>query len=50
MIQFIIMSFLFGFSGNKLFSKDKSAYKSVKIGFITAIFCIILYGLLKKGV
>lgn len=42
MIRFAIMSFILGFTLNKLYFKDKSLSQSIKIGSITAIILIII--------
>jgi hypothetical protein len=36
-IKYCIMSFMFGFTGNKLFGKDKSTRKSIKIAILSTI-------------
>lgn len=42
MIKYCIMALLFGYSGNKLFGKDKSINKSLIVASITAIILIII--------
>lgn len=48
MIKYSIMCFIFGFTLNKLYFKNKSNSKSVKVASITAIVLIIIkLGILK---
>lgn len=42
MIKYSIMAFMFGFTGNKLFGKDKTNEKSIKIASMTAIILITI--------
>jgi biotin transporter BioY len=49
MRMYIIMSFMMGFTANKLFNKNnKSTSNSTKWGCIVASILIILYLMLKK--
>jgi hypothetical protein len=36
-IQYCIMAFMFGFTGNKLFGKDKSTRKSIKVAILSTM-------------
>ena len=36
-VQYCIMSFMFGFTGNKIFGKDKSTKKSIKIAILATM-------------
>jgi hypothetical protein len=42
MIKYSIMSFILGFTTNKMFLKDKSNEKSIKCGAIVAIVLILI--------
>lgn len=49
MIMYIIMSFMMGFTANKLFNKkNKSNENSVKWGCIVGMLCIIVRQVLSK--
>jgi hypothetical protein len=50
MIQYIIMSWLIGYSGNKLFGKDKDLKNSIKWGCITGTVLYIIYNFLKAPI
>jgi hypothetical protein len=46
MLQFMIMSGIVGFSGNKLFGKDKSTNNSLKWSFISGSVLLVIYKIL----
>lgn len=49
MIKYIIMSYIVGFTGNKLFNKkDKSSKNSIKWGCISGSLLIIIYVIVLK--
>ncbi|MDF2502564.1 hypothetical protein [Clostridium sp.] len=49
MLQFIIMSSLLGFTGNRLFNKkDRSIFNSIKWGSIVCAITIVLHLLILK--
>lgn len=46
--MYMIMSFVMGFTGNKLFNKkDKGSETSIKCGAITGIVMLVIYYILK---
>jgi len=47
MIKYLIMSWVIGFSGNKLFGRDKNTDKSILYGCVVMVLLLIAYVIMK---